>query len=858
MDFLVFIHILMCLLYSSLFKDQNQPGEAIQLLYMNRHISISLICILFLITNLDAQYSKKIDSLLTVLKTLKEDTSKANTLNNLSAYNGVIGQYNKAKDYAESALMLSEKLKFKKGIATAYYQLGSLFEARNNLLIAVNHYNKALEVSQASGNIKIQAYAMHGLAIIYSKRGNISESLKYYFGALNINEQQGDKIGMGNNYGGIGLCYFRLGDYPKALQYYSEALKLGEAHNDNRLVTYINGNMGLVYQKQGDFPKALKAYLVTLRLSEQSGDKPSIGNSHNQLGIIYAKQGNADNAIKNYMAAVDISKSLGDKHGLALTYCNIGSLYADQNKVEEAHNYYNEAMKLREEMGDLQGLASTKSNLASIYLGKGNLQEAEILYASSLELTKQTGDRHGVAVSYVNMATVSLKQKDFSKAQNYFDSSLMLGKIMRSKELIRNAYAGMAVLDTLRGDYKSAFYNAKNATIYKDSLLNIKNSEEIVRLQMNYDFAKKEDSLIYQQELTNEVLKHQTLLSVQQKQQLEIQENKLLLADKEKQLQQLVLLNTASELESEQLKNKDSEKQLTISEQEKKIQQTELNLQKHQLLLQTKELDARKLQRNILIGGAGLLLIALFLLYRNYRSQQKINLLIKEAAEKENVELQLQSLRAQLNPHFMFNSLNAIQELIVTERNELSQSYLERFAQLLRLLLENANHPFISIKKELHFIDLYLSLEKLRIPDLEYKVILDHQIDPDTTIIPNMMLQPYIENSLWHGLQHKKGQKLLEIEITKTPGAVKYQIKDNGVGRDKAAELKKMFRKGHTSKGMELLSKRFALLSKEYGNTIQPEINDLQKDEQGTIVSIVVPESISEPTKLIYDSNHHH
>lgn len=211
-------------------------------------------------------------------------------------------------------------------------------------------------------------------------------------------------------------------------------------------------------------------------------------------------------------------------------------------------------------------------------------------------------------------------------------------------------------------------------------------------------------------------------------------------------------------------------------------------------------------------------------------------------------ELQLQSLRAQLNPHFMFNSLNAIQELIVMEENEKSQSYLERFALLLRQLLENASQPFITLRKEINFLDLYLSLESLRLPDLKYSINLDPQLNAENVLVPNMMLQPYIENALWHGLQHKQGDKLLQLHVSRPNGAVEYVIQDNGVGRKKAEEMKSLYRKAHRSKGMELLAQRFDLLSKEYGQNIQTSITDLTENGEstGTLVKIIVPASISE------------
>jgi LytS/YehU family sensor histidine kinase len=217
------------------------------------------------------------------------------------------------------------------------------------------------------------------------------------------------------------------------------------------------------------------------------------------------------------------------------------------------------------------------------------------------------------------------------------------------------------------------------------------------------------------------------------------------------------------------------------------------------------------------------------------------------------VELQLENLRAQLNPHFMFNSLNAIQELIVTDKTELSQSYLERFAKLLRMLLENASQPFIPLRKEINFLELYLSLENLRIPDLKYSIKIAPAVNTESDITPNMMLQPYIENALWHGLQHKQGEKRLELYISRENGSMNYEIKDNGVGRKKAEELKSLYRKEHRSKGMELLSKRFSLLSKEYGQDIQTSVTDLTEngDGTGTVVKIKVPFSLSKTTQRL-------
>lgn len=220
--------------------------------------------------------------------------------------------------------------------------------------------------------------------------------------------------------------------------------------------------------------------------------------------------------------------------------------------------------------------------------------------------------------------------------------------------------------------------------------------------------------------------------------------------------------------------------------------------------------------------------------------------LLIHASQKQMAELELQSLRAQLNPHFMFNSLTAIQELILKEDFENSHAYLACFAKLLRTLLENSEKPFTSLQKEIDFLELYLSIEKLRLPDLQFSITTDPSINKKETLIPTMILQPCIENALWHGLSHKTSNRKLELNIQKQNGTVIYDVKDNGVGRKKSAELKSLYRKKHKSKGMELLTKRFRLLSDEFGSDIKTEVCDVMNNGEvgGTEVSISVPDSL--------------
>jgi LytS/YehU family sensor histidine kinase len=164
------------------------------------------------------------------------------------------------------------------------------------------------------------------------------------------------------------------------------------------------------------------------------------------------------------------------------------------------------------------------------------------------------------------------------------------------------------------------------------------------------------------------------------------------------------------------------------------------------------------------------------------------------------------------------------------------------------MLVENTETPFTPLQKEIDLLELYLSLEKLRLPDLRFSITADPSINKDKTLIPNMILQPYIENALWHGLSPKTGDKKLEVNIQKQNGNVIYNVKDNGVGRKRSSELKSLYRRGHKSKGVELLTKRFKLLSEEYGSDITTEVIDVMNNGKagGTEVAIIVPDSFSQ------------
>jgi len=242
----------------------------------------------------------------------------------------------------------------------------------------------------------------------------------------------------------------------------------------------------------------------------------------------------------------------------------------------------------------------------------------------------------------------------------------------------------------------------------------------------------------------------------------------------------------------------------------------------------------------------GLLLLLIAVVYRrNIHSIRKKEKLKRET-EARFAALEQQALQAQMNPHFIFNSLNSIQSFILDLDVEGANKYLTTFASLIRQTLDNSSSPLISLSSELKYLDTYLQLEKLRFKDkFNYTIQTGDDINQQATLIPGMLIQPYVENSLRHGIQHRKdNQGIISIEVTGTTGGITYTIKDNGVGRKKSEELKSRKHIEYQSKGTAISLKRINAINNQFGTNIRVNTEDITGpggSVEGTIVTLFIP-----------------
>ena len=225
----------------------------------------------------------------------------------------------------------------------------------------------------------------------------------------------------------------------------------------------------------------------------------------------------------------------------------------------------------------------------------------------------------------------------------------------------------------------------------------------------------------------------------------------------------------------------------------------------------------------------------------------------RQQAEQENAinrqfaELELQALQAQMNPHFVFNSLSAIQYFIAANEKQRADNYLSKFAMLMRQFLESSKTRYLNLHQELHLIRLYIELEQMRFPNrFEAEVTVAPDINPHTTLIPTMLLQPFVENAINHGLFHKMANGKLSLNITKNENQMLIcTLKDNGVGRAAAKGIQQKAGKAYRSRAMQITSERLHALRVIEGYDLRIKVTDLENQDgsaAGTLVRITVPE----------------
>ncbi|MEO6901454.1 MAG: tetratricopeptide repeat protein [Bacteroidia bacterium] len=481
------------------------------------------IAILIVLINSCFVYSQitSTDSLLKALKKIPEDTIKVNILNSLSrVYLVDSNDFEKGRMYANKALVLSQSLNYKKGIAHSYINYGTFYLRKANYPFALEHYNKGVKICKEINDQSGIAKAYTSIGFLYNLQGNYDAAIQMQFKVLEIKKALGQKLGLAMSYNNLAISYSSQAKYPEAFTYFLKSLEIDVNDNLNNCMVY--NNIGYMFSLQQKTSEALFYYLKALELALKIGNKVSITLININIGGMYYLQKLYKESLKYYLKGLELSLQTGEKTNTALAYSGIGSVYVAQKNYSEAINYLLKALQIQKIIGDKEGAVNTNITIGTVYENQVNFGKAIEYYSDALNASISIGLKEGTKNAYKNLASVYTKAEDYKKALNFNNLYYEEKDSILNKESIKQ----IAELNT---KYKTEKKEKEIELLLKDQELNEKNAKEqrIIRLALiigiatlvillflvyqRYRFKQKANLLLEKQK--NEIIQQNKLIT---------------------------------------------------------------------------------------------------------------------------------------------------------------------------------------------------------------------------------------------------------------------------------------------------------------------------------------------------------
>ncbi|MFT3705278.1 MAG: histidine kinase [Agriterribacter sp.] len=573
--------------------------------------------------------------------------------------------------------------------------------------------------------------------------------------------------------------YEQYVDPGKGLPYAEMAIVLATKINYESGLARAYYVMGIDYLRLDQVSKTLEYLQKAAKMYESQKKLTDLAKVYNTMGAAYLPyKEHYNDALVYLQKAVAIYNLQGGNQLLPHSILNMALVYKRMDSAALSLQYFNEALKLFNQYS-----ADNKQLEARIY---GGLGDAYIEFsAPALQATGFTGDKYDTALYYVQKALAVFNElgSEDGKTANYRRLATIYLAQKKYPLALDNAFMAKQIAD-------------------KGGFLAMKADAVTVMSEINAAAGHFDSAYAY--------------------------------------LQQYVVLNDS-------LLNDEKERELIQKEMQYHFDKKEDSLHfENALLSKNNALSKLQLRQQWLYSAAALLLLlglGGFLYYRNRNKQVKLTLqLEKERAEQKQRESEferkvsdaaLHSLRSQMNPHFIFNCLNSIKLYAVENNQDAATAYLGKFSRLMRLVLENSKSDRITLQQEVETLQLYIEMEAMRFKEkLHHEIKIADNVDLDYIEIPPMLIQPYVENAIWHGLMPKEDGGTLVVSFNCQDDNLRITVTDNGVGRARSAELKRQSTTAHKSFGMSITHERIELINQMYKTNISVTVNDLH-DAQG-------------------------
>jgi tetratricopeptide (TPR) repeat protein len=624
-------------------------------------------------------------------------------------------------------------------------------------------------------------------------------------------------------------CLNELGEYylwakiDSADFYTQKALTESSALNYQKGIDVATFNIGSVKMNSNQNVEAEEILRQTL-LKFNNTDEYHAGWNMIYLSVVLMNQCKYDEGINLLESSIPIMKRVdyagGDAVGKALTF--LGLAYGAKGDYEKGLDKAEQSYQERQKTGNIMGMAYSLRNLANLYNQVGDYTTALGHYQMALQLFRT---RFEPAELYGEMAQFFIINNQLDSGRLYAEKSVKLSATVPTGKI---AMAEIALkeqrYDTAIATFKAAFTSSKNSNnvqqMIKD-MLRLSNAytekkdfkNAVLYLTQVYDISKNAGAWPITRDASNALstVFHQI--------------GKTDSAYK--------YLSTYTQLKESIFNDQFIGKLFAFKNKvENEQKQAKIELLSKEAIISEQQLKEQSLIKKILIGGIAIMLLLVMVVFRNIMLSKK-NVNLETAQLKNNLQaqqmeaeskqllllqktdqLEMKALRVQMNPHFIFNCLSSINRFILINNREEASDYLTKFSRLIRMSLQNSEKPLITLETELDMLKLYLELERLRFKNaFNYSITFINTIESSTIFIPPLLLQPFAENAIWHGLMHKEGVGNLDIALSLDGNILHCEITDNGIGRQQASLLKSKSAEKNKSMGMQITVERLALLN---------------------------------------------
>ena len=552
-----------------------------------------------------------------------------------------------------------------------------------------------------------------------------------------------------------------------------------------------------------------------LRKAVNTKNESAEAESYYNIGETFYNNGNFPKSEEYFIKSKNIYEKLNDKQNLEKVIRKIAQSQENQNKLKSALTNYESASNI----GFSNSSRAVNSNDASRLATPSVAKKAEAIQ-NNIKISEKENNKEDLAASYSQMADVNIEQNNIPKAEENLNNAYKISvkeapqQALAINQKLTDFYVGNKNFDkaieakkeVLKEDFVKDNSQKKVEQIQELAEIYIKKNdpkEAIVLLKNAYDIALNKGHTL---EAQKSVKKLDSLYAISENTDASVS----LYRDFLEKLPDLVSKDR-SLVDNKILE--DTEQRISQLEQEKKLKD---------------ELIRKKNIFNYSLIAALVLLSAL--IFFIFRTLKKVQI--------KNKKIALQSLRREMNPHFIFNSLNSVNQFIATNNELEANQYLTKFSKLMRGVMENSSEDFIPFQQELDLLQNYLALEKTRFADkFDYEIIVDENLNQQNLQLPGMMVQPFLENAIWHGLRYKNEKGFLKLIFKKENQHLKITIEDNGIGIEESKKQKTIHQKNREGRGMKNTLERIRLLNDLYKKNIVCSVKD---SPNGVLVQIIM------------------